>query len=136
MNWKQYIFGLNTSNLIHQILYQEFILECIKVIHKNTNLMFSDNHFNQIRGTGTKFAPRYATILLAYLKEKICTQIESIDKDLSREVIQLEMVLMMIASQSVMHESRILRNFLRKYIILTQGLFAALLLLLDLMRFR
>ena len=35
---------------------------------------------------GTKFAPTYATLVLAYLEEKLYTQIESVNKDLSEYV--------------------------------------------------
>ena len=75
-------------NLIHKRFSKEFILEGIKGILENNNFVFDDMYYNQIRGTamGTKFAPTYATLVLAYLEEKLYTQLESVNKDLSEYV--------------------------------------------------
>ena len=55
-----------------------FILESIKIILENNNFDFNDKMYTQVRGTamGTKFAPTYATLVLAYLEEKLYVQTE------------------------------------------------------------
>ena len=65
-------------NLIHKRLSKEFILEGIKVILEHNNFMLDGSFYNQIRGTAmrTKFAPTYATLVLAYLEERLYTQLE------------------------------------------------------------
>ena len=57
---------------------KHFILEGIKFILENNYFCFYDTHFLQIKGTamGTKFAPIYATLVLAYLEEKLYTRLE------------------------------------------------------------
>ena len=57
---------------------KNFILEGIKFILENNYFCFNDAHFLQIKGTvmGTKFAPIYATLVLAYLEEKMYTRLE------------------------------------------------------------
>ena len=71
-------------NLIHKRFSKEFILEGIKGILENNNFMFDDMYYNQIRGTamGTKFTPTYATLVLAYLEERLYIQVKSVNKDL------------------------------------------------------
>ena len=75
-------------NLIHKRFSKEFILEGIKVILENNNFMFDGSFYNQIRGTamGTKFAPTYATLVLAYLEERLYTQLENVNKNLAEYV--------------------------------------------------
>ena len=62
--------------LIHERFSKEFILESIKIILENNNFYFNDKMYTQVRGTamGTKFAPTYATLVLAYLEEKLYVQ--------------------------------------------------------------
>ena len=45
----------------------------IKLILENNSFCFNDTYFLQTKGTamGTKFAPVYATLVLAYLEEKM-----------------------------------------------------------------
>ena len=45
--------------------------------------MFDGSFYNQIRGTAmeTKFAPTYATLVLAYLEERLYTQLENVNKN-------------------------------------------------------
>ena len=64
-------------NLIHKRFSKEFILESIKTILENNNFLFNDVMYNQVRGTamGTKFAPTYATLVLAYLEEILYTKV-------------------------------------------------------------
>ena len=64
--------------LIHERFSKEFILESIKIILENNNFYFNDKMYTQVRGTamGTKFAPTYATLVLAYLEEKLYVQTE------------------------------------------------------------
>ena len=64
--------------LIHERFSKEFILESIKIILENNNFYFNDKMYTQVRGTamGTKFAPTYATLVLAYLEEKLFVQTE------------------------------------------------------------
>ena len=74
--------------LIHKRFTKEFIMEGIKTIIENNNFMFDGCFYNQIRGTamGTKFAPTYATLVLAYLEEKLYTRLEDVNKDLAEYV--------------------------------------------------
>ena len=74
--------------LIHKRFTKEFIMEGIKTILENNNFMFDGCFYNQIRGTamGTKFAPTYATLVLAYLEEKLYTRLEDVNKDLAEYV--------------------------------------------------
>ena len=57
---------------------KNFILEGIKFILENNYFCFNNTYFLQIKGTamGTKFAPIYATLVLAYLEEKLYTKLE------------------------------------------------------------
>ena len=66
------------QELIHERFSKEFILESIKIILENNNFYFNDKMYTQVRGTamGTKFAPTYATLVLAYLEEKLYVQTE------------------------------------------------------------
>ena len=50
-----------------------FILDAIKVIQENNTFNFNDKHYIQLNGTamGTKMAPTYAILVLAYLEEKL-----------------------------------------------------------------
>ena len=52
---------------------KEFIINSIKLILENNSFCFNDTYFLQTKGTamGTKFAPVYATLVLAYLEEKM-----------------------------------------------------------------
>ena len=65
--------------LIHKRFSKEFILESIKTILENNNFFFNETMYTQVRGTamGTKFAPTYATLVLAYLEEKLYSEIET-----------------------------------------------------------
>ena len=57
---------------------KEFVLDGIKLILENNSFCFNDSYFLQTKGTamGTKFAPIYATLVLAYLEEKLYEQVE------------------------------------------------------------
>ena len=63
-------------------------MEGIKTILENKTFMFDGCFYNQIRGTamGTKFVPTYATLVLAYLEEKLYAHLEDVDKDLAEYV--------------------------------------------------
>ena len=52
---------------------KEFILEGIELILKNNSFYFDGTFYRQIKGTamGTKFAPTYATLSIAYLEVKL-----------------------------------------------------------------
>ena len=52
---------------------KEFVLDGIKLILENNSFCFNDSYFLQTKGMvmGTKFAPIYATLVLAYLEEKL-----------------------------------------------------------------
>ena len=56
----------------------DFVLEGIKLILKNNSFHFNDAYFLQTKATamGSKFAPIYATLVLAYLEEKMYEQSE------------------------------------------------------------
>ena len=75
----------NYPELIHKRFSKKFILESIKVILENNNFYFNDIISNQVRGTpmGTKFAPTFATLVLAYLEEMLYSQTKiEFDKEL------------------------------------------------------
>ena len=57
---------------------KEFVLDGIKLILENNSFCFNDSYFLQTKGTamGTKFAPIYATLVLAYLEVKLYEQVE------------------------------------------------------------
>ena len=65
-------------NCIHRRFSKNFILEAISIILENNNFTFHDKIYNQVKGTamGTKFAPTYATLVLAYLEEKLYMKVE------------------------------------------------------------
>ena len=50
-----------------------FITEALKIVLENNIFSFNNNYFKQIKGTamGTKVAPTYATLVLAFLEEKM-----------------------------------------------------------------
>ena len=75
-------------NLIHKRFTKDFIIEGIKTILENNNFMFDGCTYNQVRGTamGTKFAPTYATLVLAYLEEKLYTHLETDNKEMAEYV--------------------------------------------------
>ena len=52
---------------------KDFVLQSIKFILDNNSFCFNDLFFLQTKGTamGTKFAPIYATLVLAYLEERM-----------------------------------------------------------------
>ena len=66
--------------LIHDRFTKEFILESTKLILENNtcNFYFNETMYTQVRGTaiGTKFAPTYSTLVLAYLGEKLFSEVE------------------------------------------------------------
>ena len=57
---------------------KEFIIKGIKLILENNSFYFNDRYFLQTKGTamGSKFAPIYATLVLAYLEEKMYEESE------------------------------------------------------------
>ena len=59
-------------------IINEFVLEGIKIIIENNSFHFNDSYFLQTKGTaiGSKFAPVFATLVLAYLEEKMYTESE------------------------------------------------------------
>ena len=70
----------NDSGVAFSLLFSiyTYIYESIKIIIENNNFYFNDKMYMQVRGTtmGTKFAPTYATLVLAYLEEKLYVQTE------------------------------------------------------------
>ena len=57
---------------------KDFVIDGIKLILENNSFCFNDAHYPQTKGTamGTKVAPIYATLVLAYLEEKLYNQAE------------------------------------------------------------
>ena len=49
---------------------KKFILNGIKLILENNNFCLNDTYYLQVKGTamGTKFAPIYTTLVIAYLE--------------------------------------------------------------------
>ena len=66
-----------SPDLIHKRFSKQFVLESIKMILENNNF-FNETMYTQVRGTAmrTKFAPTFVTLVLAYLKEKLYSEIE------------------------------------------------------------
>ena len=66
-------------DLLPDRISTEFVVNSIKLILENNSFQFGDRHFLQKNGTamGTKFAPNYATLTLAYLEEKMYSEIEA-----------------------------------------------------------
>lgn len=56
----------------------EFIVDGIKFILENNTFCFNNKYYKQLQGTamGTKCAPVYATLVLAYLEETLYTKVE------------------------------------------------------------
>ena len=54
-----------------------FITDALKIVLENNIFSFNNNYFKQIKGTamGTKVAPTYATLVLAFLEEKCIKQL-------------------------------------------------------------
>ena len=59
---------------------KKFILEGIELILNNNSFYFDVSFYRQIKGTamGTKFAPIYATLAIAYLEEKLYEKVDRI----------------------------------------------------------
>ena len=57
---------------------KDFIIDSIRLILNNNYFQFGDLNFKQINGTamGTKMAPTYATLTLAFLENKLYNEIE------------------------------------------------------------
>ncbi len=57
----------------------DFILDGIKLILENNTFYFNGAFYRQIKGTamGTKFAPIYATLAIAYLEERLYIDIKT-----------------------------------------------------------
>ena len=64
---------------IQNIFNKEFILEGIELILKNNSFYFDGTFYRQIKGTamGTKFAPTYATLSIAYLEVKLYERVNT-----------------------------------------------------------
>ena len=65
--------------LLHSRIKPDFILEGIQFILKNNTFKCNDEFYKQVKGTavGTKCAPVYATLVLAYLEETLYTEVEN-----------------------------------------------------------
>ncbi len=55
----------------------DFILDGIKLILENNTFYFNGNYYRQTKGTamGTKFAPIYATLAIAFLEERLYDEV-------------------------------------------------------------
>lgn len=64
--------------ILHPRFNEDFIIDSLDLILKNNSFQFNNNNYIQILGTamGTKMAPAYATLTLAYLEETLYTNIE------------------------------------------------------------
>jgi hypothetical protein len=66
-----------------------FICDAIRIVLENNTFQFDNKHYLQINGTamGTKMAPTYANLVLAYLEEKLYTKLKNeMTTDLSNYV--------------------------------------------------
>ena len=63
---------------LHHRFTEEFIIDAIDIILNNNTFQFDDKQYVQILGTamGTKMAPTYATLILAFLENKLYEIIE------------------------------------------------------------
>lgn len=68
------------TETLHPRFTEEFIIESIDIILNNNSFQFNNNNYIQTLGTamGTKMAPTYATLTLAYLEETLYDRIEEI----------------------------------------------------------
>ena len=68
----------NFPDDIHERFSKQFILRSIKLILESNTFEFGSLHFKQVLGTamGTKFAPSYATLVLAFLEIKLYKIVE------------------------------------------------------------
>ena len=66
------------SSTIPSRFNKEFILEGIKLILENNIFKFNSKYYKQLKGCamGTKFAPIYATLTLAYLEISLYSKIK------------------------------------------------------------
>lgn len=66
-------------NLLPSRFSEDFIVDAIKIVLENNIFQFGDCFYLQILGTamGTKFAPTYASLVLAYLEECLYKMLES-----------------------------------------------------------
>lgn len=65
---------------IDQRFPKELILEGLQLILENNHFFFDDKYYLQIKGTamGTKVAPKYATLVLGFLEEKMYAETHEI----------------------------------------------------------
>ena len=65
---------------LNQRFNKEFIIDSIVLILTNNTFSFDDRIFLQKKGTamGEKMAPNYATLVLGYLENKLCSQVTDI----------------------------------------------------------
>ena len=61
------------SDKIHPRFTNDFICDAVKIVLENNTFFFNDKLYLQTNGTamGTKMAPTYANLVLAYLEEKL-----------------------------------------------------------------
>ena len=64
---------------LHPRIPKDFIKESIKIVLENNSFCFDQKNYLQINGTamGTKMAPTYANLTLAYLEEKLYNNIRT-----------------------------------------------------------
>lgn len=64
---------------LHPRISQDFVKNSLKVILENNSFSFGNRYFLQIQGTamGTKMAPTYANLTLAYLEKTLYTKIKT-----------------------------------------------------------
>lgn len=65
--------------MLHPRFSDKFILDSLEIILQNNSFCFSTKNYLQIHGTamGTKMAPTYANLTLAYLEEKLYDRLNS-----------------------------------------------------------
>jgi hypothetical protein len=63
---------------LHHRFSKDFIVDSLNIILDNNYFCFADKHYLQIHGTamGTKMAPTYANLTLAYLEETLYTKLK------------------------------------------------------------
>ena len=70
-------------HLIPRRFTEDFITDAIRLVLDNNSFFFNDHHFKQIKGTamGTKMAPNYVTLVLAYLEEHLYESLKADNAD-------------------------------------------------------
>ena len=67
------------NNILHSRFCKEFVLNILHFVLTNNIFLFNDKHFLQVSGVamGTKMAPTYANLVMAYLEVQLYKNLEN-----------------------------------------------------------